>query len=130
MEYNLFVGMIHELEFTVTKKDTTSHLGDGSIPVFSTPSMVGFIEETCLKGAKTVLPLGYDTVGTSFNITHLAPTPLGMSVRVKAELIEMKGSSLTYKIKVYAEKNKISEGTHGRAVIETEKFLEKTSGLK
>ncbi len=50
-----------------------------------------------------------------------------MKVRVVAELTEVKGKLLTFAIKAYDEVDKICEGTHGRAIIELEKFLSRVN---
>ena len=58
---------------------------------------------------------------------HMAATPVGMKVRIVAEVTEVKGKLLTYSIKAYDEVDKICEGTHGRAIIELGKFLGKVN---
>ena len=52
---------------------------------------------------------------------------VGMKVRIVAEVTEVKGKLLTYSIKAYDEVDKICEGTHGRAIIELNKFLSKVN---
>ena len=54
---------------------------------------------------------------------HLAATPVGMQVRVIAEIEEVNGKMLVFKVKAYDEKTKIGEGTHGRAIIDVQKFV-------
>jgi len=122
MEYNLQVGMTNEIEYTVTKNDATAHFG-GDFPVFATPVMINWMEQTSLQLCQQVLPKGIDTVGTFVNVQHLAATPVGMKVRVIAEIIETNGKMLTFKVKAYDEKTKIGEGTHGRAIIDVKKFI-------
>lgn len=122
MEFNLQVGMSFEIEYEVTKNDATAHFG-GDFPVFATPVMINWMEQTSLKLCQQFLPQGMDTVGTFVNVKHMAATPVGMKVRVIAEIIEMEGKMLTFKVKAYDEKNKIGEGTHGRAIINVEKFI-------
>ena len=39
----------------------------------------------------------------------------------------MKGKMLTYSVKAYDEVDKICEGTHGRAIIELDKFLSRVN---
>ena len=123
MEYNVRVGMTNEMEYVVEKKDTTAHFSP-DCPVFATPVMINWIEQTSLKLCQQVLPSGYDTVGTFVNVKHLAPTPLGMKVRVSVEVAEVSGKLLTFNVKVYDEKTKVGEGTHGRAIVNVERFVE------
>ena len=123
MEYNVRTGMTNEIEYLVTKDATTAHFS-ADCPVFATPVMINWIEQTALKLCKQVLPEGYDPVGTFVNIKHLAPTPMGMKVRVCVEVGEVNGKLLTFNVKVYDEKTKVGEGTHGRAIVNVEKFVE------
>ena len=69
MEYNVRVGMTNEMEYVVEKKDTTAHFSP-DCPVFATPVMINWIEQTSLKLCQQVLPSGYDTVGTFVNVKH------------------------------------------------------------
>ena len=61
MEYNVRPGMTNEMEYVVTKDATTAHFSH-DCPVFATPVMINWIEQTCLKLCQQVLPEGYDTV--------------------------------------------------------------------
>jgi len=122
MEYNVRVGMTNEIEYLVTKDATTSHFSH-DCPVFATPVMINWIEQTALKLCQQVLPEGFDTVGTTVDIKHMAPTPLGMKVRVCVEVAEVNGKLLNFNVKVYDEKTKVCEGTHGRAIVNVEKFV-------
>ena len=94
-------------------------------PVFATAFLVAFIEFTCLTGLKDYLEPSQRTVGTTINIDHRAATTVGMKVTAEAELIALKGKLLEFKIKCYDEKQVISEGVHGRAIIDYEKFMSK-----
>ncbi len=123
MEYNIQPGMTYEMGYIVTKKDATNHLP--GFAVLSTSKLIGWIEESALALCKQMLPAGFDTVGCEVNVKHTAPTPIGMNVRVVVEVTEVNGKMITFKVKAYDERNKISEGTHIRAVIDVNKFIEK-----
>ena len=123
MEYNIQPGMTYEMGYIVTKKDATNHLP--GFAVLSTPKLIGWIEESALALCKQMLPAGFDTVGCEVNVKHTAPTPIGMNVRVVVEVTEVNGKMITFKVKAYDERNKISEGTHIRAVIDVNKNIEK-----
>ncbi len=129
MEYNVREGMTNEMEYIVTKDATTAHFGN-NCPVFATPVMINWIEQTSLKLCQQVLPEGYDTVGTFVNVKHLAPTPMGMKVRVCVEIAQVNGKLLTFNVKVYDEKTKVGEGTHGRAIVNVAKFVESIKNSK
>lgn len=125
MEFNLSTGSKTISEKVVANEDTAVAYGSGDILVFATPAMVGLMENAALKDALSQLPDGYSTVGTFVNVKHMAATPVGMTVRAEAELIEVNGKKLTYKVTAYDDKDKIGEGTHGRYIIHGQSFLEK-----
>lgn len=122
---NLKVGDQFTSELVVEEKHTAASFGSGSIFVFSTPMMIGLMENAALKCAENGLPEGQTTVGTDVNIRHLAATPLKMKVRAIATLVEIEGKKLTFKVEAYDEVEKIGEGTHGRYIIDIEKFMNK-----
>lgn len=124
MEFNNIVaGMTFEKEFVVEQTDTAVMFGNDNVPVFASPRLIAWIEGTCIGTVKPFLPEGWETVGTTFDIKHLAATPVGMTVRVVAEVTEVNGKMLTFGVKAYDEMDKICEGTHGRAIIDLAKFM-------
>ena len=124
MDFGIKEGLKNTKEYVVTPADTADAVGNKGINVLSSPTMILWIEQTCLEAVKPLLPEGYETVGTVFNFLHLAATPVGQKVRVEAELTEVvKGKILTFDVKVFDEKCKICKGTHGRAVLNKEQFF-------
>ena len=115
-------GMKGEKTITVESRHTARHLGSGGVDVFATPAMVALMEEAALGAVDPHLPEGHLTVGYSLDIRHVAPTPLGMSVTARAELLSVDGRMLSFRVEAFDEKEKIGEGTHVRAVISLEKF--------
>jgi len=123
MEFNLKIGMTAEIEKTVTENDTAASFGSGAVLVFATPMMIGLMENASLKAVDEHLPENFATVGTHLDVKHLAATPVGMKVKAKAELVEMDGKKLKFKIEAYDEKDKIGEGYHSRYIINVPKFI-------
>lgn len=120
---NIVVGMNFEKEFIVEMEDTAAMFGNKNVPVFASPRLLSWLEGTCIDCVKPFLPEGWETVGTSFEFQHLAATPVGMKVRVTAELVEVNGKLLKFQVKAYDEIDKICEGVHGRAIIDLKKFM-------
>ncbi len=127
LDFNIQVGASQEIQKVVTNKDTAIHFGSGEVTVLATPVMIGWMENAALNSVKHLLPTGYDTVGVSVNVSHMAATPVGMKVRVIAEVIEVNGNKILFKVKAYDEIDKIGAGTHERAIVETSKFLSKVN---
>lgn len=123
----LKVGDQFTSELIVEEKHTAAAFGSGSIYVFSTPMMIGLMENASLKCAESGLPEGQSTVGTFVNVKHMAATPMNMKVKATATLIEIEGKKLLFKVEAFDEKEMIGEGTHGRYIIDAEKFLKRVN---
>jgi fluoroacetyl-CoA thioesterase len=64
-------------------------------------------------------------VGIKVNFSHLAATPPGLTVTVKAELTEVAGRKLTFSISADDGIDTISKGSHERFIIDANKFNQK-----
>lgn len=119
----LTIGMTGEATTTVTNENTAASVGAGGVLVFGTPMMIALMENASWNTVAPGLDEGYVTVGTIVNIKHLAATPIGQKVRATAELIQIDGRRLVFKVEAYDEQRKIGEGQHERAVVNLERFL-------
>ena len=119
------VGMKGEAFSEVEREDTALEVGSGSLLVYATPCMVALMEGAACEAILPALPEGKTSVGTLLNITHIAATPVGMDVRAEAEVIEVDGNSVTFQVTAFDESGKIGEGIHKRAIITSQKFLDK-----
>ena len=126
-ENNLKPGLIGQAIINVTEENTAIKFGSGSVKVFATPAMVGLMEKAAINAVDNLLPDGFATVGTHIDVRHLSATPLGMIIIAKAELIEINGKKLKFKIEAFDEIEKIGEGIHSRYIIKLEDFLERTN---
>lgn len=122
----LEIGLKTSVELIVEEKDTAAAFGSGNVLVLATPMMVTLMENAALKAVQEHLEVGMTTVGTHLDVSHKAATPLGMKATAEAELIEIKGKKLIFKVVARDEKEIIGEGTHTRYIVETEKFLKAT----
>ena len=126
----LEIGMKHRVETVVRAENTAAKAGSGNLMVFGTPYMVALMENAALSLMASTLPEGKGTVGTSIQITHSAPTPVGMKVWAEAEVthISANGKMVDFQVRAYDEAGLIGEGTHQRAIIDNERFLAKANG--
>ena len=72
-----------------------------------------------------LLPQPYSSVGVLVNIRHLAPTPTGSQVRIRAEIISIEGMKVGFEIAAWDEYEQIGSGTHERYIIDTARFLKR-----
>ena len=118
-------GLRAQTSQIVTDKLVASAWGSGGLAVFATPAMIALMEMTSLSAVDPLLPAGWSTVGTELNVKHLAATPAGMKVQCEAELLEVSGRRLLFKVDAFDEAGKIGEGTHSRFIVENERFVQK-----
>ena len=119
------VGLKGEASTLVEREDTAQEVGSGSLLVYATPCMVALMEGAACNALEGVLPEDKTSVGIELSISHIAATPVGMEVRAEAEITSVEKNILTYTVTAYDEAGKIGEGTHKRAVITAQKFLDK-----
>jgi predicted thioesterase len=119
------VGLIGEVAITVMEDDTAERWGSGLVPALGTPTLVAILENAAVKALNGHLPPGQTSVGGRIDIRHLAPTPVGMDVRARAELVEVSDRRLVFQVEAWDEVEKIGEATHDRFVVDEERFIAK-----
>ena len=129
MPASLKPGMTFDFSYTVPEDKTVPHLypdfpeGRPMPQVFATGFLVGLIEFACIKFINPHIDWPREqTVGVHINVSHIAPTPPGMTVTVKGTLEKAEGRKLSFTVEVYDDKEKISSGNHDRFIINAEKF--------
>ena len=117
--------MTYKQEMTVTELHTAEKLGSGTLPVFATPALVAFMENTATK-LLTNLSEGETSVGTLINIQHLKASAIGEKICCSAQIIEVDGRKYTFSIEATDSSGAIvGKGTHERFVVNAEKFMSK-----
>ena len=120
------VGMKGMAETVVEREDTAFEVGSGSLLVYATPCMAALMEGAACEAVSQALSQEQTTVGTELNIAHISATPVGMEVRAEAEILSIEGKIITFQVTAYDETGKIGEGIHKRAIIDSQRFLDKT----
>ena len=115
MARELTPGLTAEIETVVDDKLVVKHMGGEG--VLSTPSMIGLMERAGIEAVQAHLPAGQTTVGFEVNVKHFAATPKGQKVKVRAELLEIDGRKLRFKVEAHDAAKKVGEGTHRRAIV-------------
>jgi len=122
---NIQPGLTGERSVTVTEELTAQHLGSGGLMVYATPAMIALMEAAAVAAIDHLLPQGQASVGTALDVKHLAATPLGQTVRARAEVTGVEGRQVTFKVQAWDEQELIGEGTHTRFVIDVIRFTER-----
>lgn len=115
-------GLTNEKTWQVERQHLASSFGSGLVDVLATPVLAGFCEETARTAVDPLLPEGQKTVGTHIDLRHLAATPLGMWVTIRAELVAVRDRRLRFRIEARDEMEPIGEAQHERFIIDVERF--------
>lgn len=115
-------GLVFETISEVTRKESARELGSGTLEILGTPAMALFVEQACLGMVESYLKDGQTTVGVQLRLHHLAPTPLGDKVRVKAEVVGVEEHLIYFKATIWDSMEIIGDAEHQRAIIDIERF--------
>ncbi len=118
-------GLHGSVSTVVVEAITAIAQGTGPVRSLSTPAMAALMEKAALAAIADHLPPGQATVGTHLNISHLAPTRIGMTVRASATLVEVEGRRLVFEVSAEDQAGVVGRGTHERAVIVLDAFEQK-----
>jgi len=120
MKDGMVPGLTHTQIYVTTLEMRAKQLASD---IFSTPAMIGLMEYTCVLSVAPYLDENEQTVGIHVDVRHMAPTKIGQSVTVTAELLEVKDNKLRFALSAVNDQGvKIGEGTHRRALIDTKSF--------
>jgi len=99
----------------------------GALRFSGTPYMSALMENAAMTCLQSFLEEGQGSVGTHLDISHDAPTPIGMKVWAEAEItaVSENGKMVDFAVKAWDESGPIGSGTHTRAIVKNEKFLAK-----
>lgn len=123
----LKTGIKGTCELMVDESVSAKTIGSGTLDVLATPMMVALMEKTAWTSVQDYLEEGSGTVGSKLEVTHDAPTPLGMKVRCESELMEVDGRRLVFRVEAFDDAGWIGGGTHERFIIYNEKFQGKAN---
>jgi fluoroacetyl-CoA thioesterase len=126
MNFKITLQAKKERTITVKHNQTTSFLWEGE-NVFSTPSMISEMEETCrlLLKEQFLNNKEWDSVGTLVDIKHLASTPVGAKITLNAEIINIDERRILFRVSAKDKIEVIGEGKHERFIINIPRFKEK-----
>ena len=124
--FSVKVGATKERRITVDSNQTTSFLWEGE-NVLSTPSMIAEMEETCrlLLKEQARPDSEWDSVGTIVDIKHLAATPVGAEVFLKAMVLSVDGKRVMFEVEARDKLERVGEGRHERFIINVPRFRAK-----
>ncbi|HER25461.1 MAG TPA: hypothetical protein ENO17_10495 [Candidatus Atribacteria bacterium] len=130
IEFNLEKGLKGIAQTMVNEENSAERFAKPMPPAFATPMLVSLMDLAAINAVKKNLPEGFISVASKISITHLAATPLGMTVTADATLVDIFKNRLTFQVSAFDEAEKIGEGTVERYIIDIEKFTKKMRDRK
>jgi fluoroacetyl-CoA thioesterase len=115
-------GLTGKVKAVVTSDMTALSQGSGLVEGLATPVMVRLMEAAAIKALEGELMPEMTSVGTRIEITHAAPTPIGMEVSACATLVEVEGRLLIFSVSAEDGGGLIGKGTHQRVIVDKERF--------
>jgi fluoroacetyl-CoA thioesterase len=128
MKPTLKPGLKYSFAYTVPVTKTVPHLYPESpelaaMPeVFATGFMVGLMEWTCVQLLKPHLDAGEGSLGVHIDVVHKAATPVGFTITVDAECIEVRGPRAKFTVRAHDGIDEIGSGTHERFIVTWDRF--------
>ena len=128
MKPTLKAGLKHSFSYTVPAGKTVPHLYEESpelaaMPeVFATGFMVGLMEWTCVQLLRPHLDPGEGSLGVHIDVSHKAATPVGFTITVDAECIEVRGPRAKFAVRAHDGIDEIGSGTHERFIVCWDRF--------
>jgi len=118
----LRTGLTGSADLVVGEEHTAPFVGSGRVRVLATPVMINLMEAAALDAVEKLLPAGHQSLGIRLDVRHYAATPVGMRVHVTAELVQVDGRTLDFRVEARDEKEAIGDGLHQRVVVNVGRF--------
>ncbi len=125
MRDGLKEGLEGEWIIETTQAMAAAHIADEGFVVYSTPAMVGHMERACVEAVAPFLDDDEVSLGVRVEISHIAGTRIGETVRTTARLVEVEGRRLTFTVEAHNEREMIGEGRHQRVVVKRDRLPRK-----
>jgi len=121
----IVAGLTGTSEIVVGPQHTAPFVGSGRIAVLATPVMINLIEAAALAAIEHLLPAEHQSLGIQLDVSHTAATPVGLRVTATAEVTEVEGRIVTFRVAARDEFEPIGGGTHRRIVVSVARFDER-----
>jgi fluoroacetyl-CoA thioesterase len=118
-------GLTARVTAAVLPELTALSLASGDVEGLATSAMVRLMEAAAVKAIEGRLTADMTSVGTRVDVTHAAPTPVGMEVTAQATLVEIEGRLLVFAVVAEDHAGVIGKGTHHRVIVGRAGFAER-----
>lgn len=134
MRAEIQLGHCFEWRYTIPRRASVPELYHDTpfcrdMPeVLATGYLVGMMELACLHGLMSFVDWPREqSLGTMVEFRHLAPTPPGMTLTIRGEVLEVDGRRVRFRVEAWDEMEKVCEGIHERHLIDPARFTDKVA---
>ncbi|HZD52950.1 MAG TPA: hypothetical protein VE175_07865 [Woeseiaceae bacterium] len=124
MSSSLQTGVTATTRVSIDEARTISFMGDEG-RVYATPELVRDIENCCRNLLLEHIDEGQDSVGTSIDLSHTAPTPFGMWVDITVTVTDVSGRAVTFDVVARDPIDEICHAGHRRFVVDVASTLKR-----
>ena len=127
MRPTLKPGLTHRVTYRVAERTTVPQTYPEfpvitAMPkVFATGFMIILMECACTELLAEHLDGGEGSVGVHVDVSHIAATPVGMTVTVDAECVQIVDRRVGFRVRAHDGLDLIGEGRHDRFVVDWDK---------
>ncbi|MGH8973253.1 MAG: thioesterase family protein [Acidimicrobiia bacterium] len=118
-------GLAAIIDHVVSETDTSAAMGTSDVPVLATPRIILLAEQATGEALAGRLEPGMSAVEHRVEISHVAPTPVGATVRAEAVLETVDGRRLVFRITISDQRGLVAAGRFTRVIVSRDRFLEK-----
>src|ERR1044072_3313619 len=115
-------GPTGSASIVVGEEHTAPRVGSGRVRFLATPVMINRMEAAALDAIESLLPAGHQSLGTHLDVGHYAATPVGMTLRATAEVTEVDGRNVTFRVEAFDDRERVGDGIHSRVVVNVDRF--------
>jgi predicted thioesterase len=120
-------GLVAEVTHLVGEDDTATAMGSGDVPVLATPRLLALAEAATVAAVAGTVSSERTSVGTRVELEHLAASPVGVRVSVRAELVGVDGRLLRFEIVAeHPDGRVVAHGRINRVVVDRVRFLRRS----
>ena len=127
---DLSPGLAAIIDHVVTENDTSAAMGTSDVPVLATPRIILLAEQATGEALAGRLEPGMSAVEHRVEISHVAPTPVGASVRAEAVLEAVDGRRLVFRVTISDQRGLVAAGRFTRVIVSRDRFLEKAQSAE
>ena len=122
-------GQAAERSYVVEESDTATALGSGDVPVLATPRLLAWLEAATIGALEGSLPDGATSVGTRVDLEHVAPSQVGVTVTVRADVVAVDGRLVQFDVvALHPDGKLVAHGRITRVNVDRARFMARSSG--